>query len=498
MAGGPRTSRRLGRTIEESAMSRTTAEHRLLSNRYRIEDFLGQGGMARVHRGTDLVLNRTVAVKILADHLAQDPQAVERFRREAQAAARLSHAGIVAVYDTGSDDGIHFIVMEHVTGRTLADILDERGALPADQAIDIGQAAASALAHAHRKGIVHRDVKPGNIMITSSGEVKVMDFGIARAVSSGAFTTTASVLGTATYFAPEQARGEAVDSRTDLYALGVVLYEMVAGRPPFIADSPVAVAYQHVREEPLPPSRLNSGVGPALEQVVLKAMSKDRAARHQTADELGRDLLRLRGQAATPVALASSTRTTQPVPIQGTAVLPPVVSPEVGPYPPPARERVRRAPWLVALGALLAAAVFGSIALTGLSRSPGRTGGPRSPAPSMGSPTPSPTLARQAPTSVQGALDRLELILVGGVNADDLSRGTANKFADDIEEALKDYQNGDLSGALDKLDELQGKVAERESKGDITPRLAGQLHQGISDLATAMEAAPPASSEGDE
>jgi hypothetical protein len=227
-------------------------------------------------------------------------------------------------------------------------------------------------------------------------------------------------------------------------------------------------------------------------------MSKDRAARHQTADELASDLLRVQDQATASVATTSSARATQPVRIQGTAVLPPVASPEEDRPPRPARQGGRWLPWLVAFGVLLAAAVFAAITLTGLSRSPGDRVGPSSAAPPISSPTPSPTVARQAPTSVQGALDQLELILIGGMNAGDLSRGTANKFADDIEEALKDYQDGDLEGAIDRLDELQGKVAERESKGDVTPRLAGQLHQGISDLATAMEAAPPANSEGGE
>jgi eukaryotic-like serine/threonine-protein kinase len=199
-------------------MNRSTTEFRLLSDRYRVEAFLGQGGMARVHRGTDLVLDRTIAVKILAGHMARDAQAVRRFRREAQAAAGLSHPGIVGVYDTGSDGDVHYIVMEFVTGQTLADVLQERGSLQPVRATGIASAVASALGHAHRKGIVHRDVKPANVMITPSGEVKVMDFGIARAVDSDPLTQTAGILGTATYFAPEQARGEPVDSRSDIYA----------------------------------------------------------------------------------------------------------------------------------------------------------------------------------------------------------------------------------------------------------------------------------------
>jgi len=482
-------------------MSRSTTKHRLLLKRYRIEEFLGQGGMAQVHRGTDLVLDRTVAVKILASNLARDPQAVQRFRREAQAAAGLGHPGIVAVYDTGSEGDVHFIVMELVTGRTLADILDEDGSLSPQRAIDVASSVASALAHAHGKGIVHRDVKPGNIMITTSGEVKVMDFGIARTVSAGTFTNTASVLGTATYFAPEQAQGGPVDERTDLYALGVVLYEMLAGRPPFTAESPVAVAYQHVREQPTPPSRLNPAVSPALEAVVLRAMAKDPGARQQTASELARDLQRVRSATTPAIAPVSADRATQPVPVQGTAVLPPMTPPPGAPLegPPSHRRPARRhrwGPWLVGLGALLGIALIGALILAGMSRRPTEGVGPRSrpttqsPSPSP-SPTASPRLVREGPLSVQAALDQVALLLNEGIENDDISRRAANEIDKEVEDVIKEYERGELQKALEKLDELQGKIQELESKGEIESPMASLLGEAISDLAAAMEANPP-------
>jgi serine/threonine protein kinase len=483
-------------------MSRSTTEHRLLLKRYRIEEFLGQGGMAQVHRGTDLVLDRTVAVKILTSNLARDPKAVRRFRREAQAAAGLGHPGIVAVYDTGSDGDVHLIVMELISGRTLADILDEGESLSPERAIDVASSVASALAHAHGKGIVHRDVKPGNIMITTSGEVKVMDFGIARTVRAGTFTNTASVLGTATYFAPEQARGEPVDERTDLYALGVVLYEMLAGRPPFAGDSPVAVAYQHVREQPTPPSRLNPSISPALEAVVLRAMAKDPGARQQTASELARDLQRVRTGATTPaIAPVSADRATQPVAIQGTAVLPPIAPPPGARLEGPASHRrpARRhrwGPWLVGFGALLVVALIGTLIVAGLSRQPTETGPRSRPTTQTPSPSPSPTasptaLVREGPLSVQAALDQLALILNQGIEDDEISRRAANEIHKEIEDVIKEYERGELQKALEKLDELQGKIQELESKGEIESPMASRLGEATSDLAAAMEANPP-------
>jgi eukaryotic-like serine/threonine-protein kinase len=481
-------------------MNRSTTEFRLLSDRYRVEAFLGQGGMARVHRGTDLVLDRTIAVKILAGHMARDPQAVRRFRREAQAAAGLSHPGIVGVYDTGSDGDVHYIVMEFVTGQTLADVLQERGSLQPVRATGIASAVASALGHAHRKGIVHRDVKPANVMITPSGEVKVMDFGIARAVDSDPLTQTAGILGTATYFAPEQARGEPVDSRSDIYALGVVLYELLTGRPPFVADSPVAVAYLHVREDPTPPSRLNPAIGSGLEAVVLRAMAKDRGARYQTAEELVSDLECVRTYGASGDSGGVAAHTTEATPAERTAVLPPAA-----PGAPGRRSRRhgtpphRWAPWVVAMGVLLAVALIATLVLAGLSRRPIRGLGPTSPsAPtSPASPSRSPTTSEppphQAPTSVQGALDQLGLILTQGVSNGGLSRHAANLIAHDIQEALRDYQDGEIDRAIEGLDKSQERIDKMGSQEEVSPSLAEQLHRGISDLEVTMRAAPSSS-----
>ncbi|MBG6212584.1 MAG: Stk1 family PASTA domain-containing Ser/Thr kinase [Cryobacterium sp.] len=273
---------------------------RLIAGRYRVGALLGRGGMSDVHIGTDSRLGRTVAIKLLKSTLAADPAFRTRFRQEAQAAARMAHPTIVRVFDAGEetatdeaghDSQIPFIVMEHVDGRLLKDIIRE-GPIEAAEAVRIIDGVLTALEYSHRAGVVHRDIKPGNIMITKSGQVKVMDFGIARAISDSATTVaqTTAILGTAAYFSPEQAKGESVDARTDLYSTGVVLFEMLTGRPPFRGDTPVAVAYQHVSETPVKPSALNPKVSPALDSVVLHALAKDRFARYQSAVEFRNDV----------------------------------------------------------------------------------------------------------------------------------------------------------------------------------------------------------------
>ncbi|WP_020663537.1 Stk1 family PASTA domain-containing Ser/Thr kinase [Amycolatopsis benzoatilytica] len=290
---------------------------RLLSNRYELGDTLGYGGMSEVHHGHDVRLGREVAIKVLRADLARDPQFQERFRREAQNAAALNHPAIVAVYDTGetnTDVGpLPYIVMEYVEGRTLRDIVKTEGPLSQKRAMEVMADVCAALDFSHRHGIVHRDVKPANVMITKNGAVKVMDFGIARAMHDGqsAMTQTAAVIGTAQYLSPEQARGESVDARSDVYAAGCVLYELITGEPPFTGDSPVAVAYQHVREDPKPPSSVNPAVSAELDAVVLKALAKGPANRYQSAAEMRSDLVRtLSGQRpSAPMVMSEDERT---------------------------------------------------------------------------------------------------------------------------------------------------------------------------------------------
>jgi eukaryotic-like serine/threonine-protein kinase len=263
------------------------------SGRYEIVEHLARGGMAEVYVAHDQLLDRRVALKVLFPEFAADRSFVERFRREARAAAGLNHHNIVSVYDTGEENGTYFIVMEYVEGRTLRDIIRSEGPLLPQRAADIGADIAAALAFAHRHGVVHRDVKPGNVLIDRAGRVKVTDFGIARAGDMQEnLTQTGAVMGTATYFSPEQAQGGAIDPRSDVYSLGVVLYEMVTGRPPFSGDSPVAIAYQHVRETPTPPSSVNPDVPPDFEACVLKCLAKNPANRYATADDLRADLIR--------------------------------------------------------------------------------------------------------------------------------------------------------------------------------------------------------------
>jgi serine/threonine-protein kinase len=298
--------------------------------------------MAEVHVGKDARLGRTVAIKLLRSDLARDPAFQTRFRREAQAAASLNHPAIVAVYDTGEDVStdaagtVHhlpFIIMEYVEGHTLRELMRDGAALPIDEASDITIGVLSALQYAHHAGIVHRDIKPANIMLTVTGQVKVMDFGIARALAETQETVTQAqaVIGTAQYLSPEQARGETVDARSDLYSTGCVLFELLTGTPPFVGDSAVAVAYQHVREAPVPPSVRAPDVPPVLDQIVLKALAKDRNLRYSTASEFLADLeaakhgRRVSAPPVAPPAAADATQVLAP-----TAATTPVTRPNFG------------------------------------------------------------------------------------------------------------------------------------------------------------------------
>ncbi|GHH91332.1 Stk1 family PASTA domain-containing Ser/Thr kinase [Streptomyces capillispiralis] len=271
-------------------------EPRRLGGRYELGQVLGRGGMAEVYLAHDSRLGRTVAVKTLRADLARDPSFQARFRREAQSAASLNHPAIVAVYDTGEDyiDGVSipYIVMEYVDGSTLRELLHSGRKLLPERTLEMTIGILQALEYSHRAGIVHRDIKPANVMLTRNGQVKVMDFGIARAMgdSGMTMTQTAAVIGTAQYLSPEQAKGEQVDARSDLYSTGCLLYELLTVRPPFVGDSPVAVAYQHVREEPQPPSVFDPEITPDMDAIVLKALVKDPDYRYQSADEMRADI----------------------------------------------------------------------------------------------------------------------------------------------------------------------------------------------------------------
>ena len=340
----------------------------LLGGRYELDGVVGRGGMAEVYRARDLRLDRIVAVKTLRDDLARDQTFQARFRREAQSAASLNHPSIIAVYDTGEDMvgslGVPYIVMEYVDGRTLRDLMrDDRRLLP-ERALEIVDGVLRALDYSHRNGIVHRDIKPANVMLTRSGDVKVMDFGIARALSDSqvTMTQTAQVIGTAQYLSPEQARGERVDARSDLYSTGCLLYELFTGRPPFTGDSPIAIAYQHVRENPVPPSQIDPEIPRWADAIVLKAMAKNPADRYQSAAEMRADLQR--AMSGMPVS-APSTEMLQRThrmggPTMGAPPTAAIPGYEYGPeQEPPGGGGRRRLVWLwVLLGALAVAAII--------------------------------------------------------------------------------------------------------------------------------------------
>lgn len=335
------------------------ASPRTLSNRYELTHLIARGGMAQVYLAHDRLLDRPVAVKVLFPELSVDLAFVERFRREAQAAANLAHPNVVQVFDWGEDQGSYYIVMEHVDGRPLSAVLRQQGRLHPTEAAEIVAKVASGLAYAHRRGVVHRDVKPGNILLTTSGEVKVTDFGIARAMNTeDSLTQVGSVMGTAAYFSPEQAEGLNVDARSDLYSLGVVLFEMLTGRTPFVGDSPVVVASKHVREQAPGVREVNPAVPSPLEAIVAMAMAKSPSERYQSAEDLRADLLRFaEGQPVLAESHHSAMAATGEVAVTGVvgavAPDPATASIPVGgrPYAVPPAKR-KRPGWVVPVSVL--------------------------------------------------------------------------------------------------------------------------------------------------
>jgi serine/threonine-protein kinase len=450
-----------------------TPEGRTLADRYELGSMIGRGGMAEVYVATDRILQRSVAVKVLGGWLADDGTFVERFHREALAAAALSHPNLVAVFDAGSEDGLHYLVMELVPGETLADALARDGRLEPERAMAIARAVARALAVAHAAGIVHRDVKPGNVMLTSDGQVKLTDLGIARTLDGQDLTRTTSILGSPGYLSPEQARGERVDGRSDLYSLGCVVYEMLAGRPPFDGETPLAIAYQHVHEQPAPPSAFAPVPG-RLDAVVMRAIAKDPGDRFQTADEIVAAL----DESSVPQALPSVAAA------GATAPLPPVAPTQQ--LPGDRRRLPRSALPIVAAAIALAAVAAIAIALVGgreTGRRPGAATSPRRSASPSPSPSPSP---EPAVTSVDDALAALAALVEDGLADGRISDHGAEDIEHRLEDAMKRYEEGKTDEAIAKLDELRAKIGEFVEHDEIDAATGERLDAAIGDLADAM------------
>jgi eukaryotic-like serine/threonine-protein kinase len=415
---------------------------------------------------------------VLSGKYAGDDSFVARFRREAQAAAGLNHANIVGVYDTGDEGRMHYIVMEFVEGETLGDVLRRDGKLDPDRAAGVAAEVATALHAAHEKGLVHRDVKPGNVMIDREGRVKVVDFGIARAAADDTLTQTGLVLGTASYLSPEQAQGLPVDARSDIYSLGCVLYEMLTWRAPFEGDTPVAIAYMHVNETPSRPSQLEPSIPPHLDEAVMRALEKDPEARFPTAEAF---------RAA--VAGGDPGTTTIPIAAAGgdTDVLP-VTAPDepVGPSAGPGRGRS----WFpVALVAAAVLAAIGVIAAAARDPSPaegrpgGETTGQQQP--------PAEEPAAPAPTVAQ-ALGELEDVVIDLFETEQITEDLGGRILEEAGKASEEYSKGEVDKAIEHLDRAHAVVDEGAAEGLVEPGApVDTLHGAIDVVAQAMQASPP-------
>jgi tRNA A-37 threonylcarbamoyl transferase component Bud32 len=487
-------------------------EGRILAGRYRLGSLLGVGGMARVYLASDQVLERPVAVKVLSPPTVQDPVFVERFRREARSVARLSHPNIVAVYDSGSDAGLHYLVMEYVPGQSLAQLLARRGRLTPRQAAELGVEVCAALAAAHAQGLVHRDVTPANVLVGDDGRVKVTDFGIAKAAAATTLTGTGTVLGTAAYLSPEQAQGGPVDARSDLYSVGCMLYELLCGVPPFGsgADGPsVVVATRHLHQPPEPPSARNPQVDASLDAVVLTALVKDPAQRYQSAvelqDALGR-VLAGDGVAAGSGSPRAATVATEP--LDGLPARTGVLPAATGPAVPDSSRRLGWPRWALpvaglALGIGLLAAVLwpaggndtarreAGPSASPLTSASSATAPPASSAPGVGVAVANLTAviaaARQQGTADQEAEDLLH-------QANDLANALQGGPKDEKDDGKGNGEDKDQGGgngkgedAAKKVAELERKVDELIGKGKIRPPATTQLQQAVTQLALAVQ-----------
>jgi len=468
----------------------------VLADRYELGPVLGEGGMARVHRGLDRQLRRPVAVKVLAPPFDRDSSFLERFRREARAAAGLSHPNIVAVFDSGSDDGTHFIVTELVEGETLADRLGRDGPMPPAESIAVAVDIARALAAAHERGLIHRDIKPGNVMLLPDGRVKVVDFGIARAAGSDTLTGTGVVLGSTAYLSPEQAGGHPVDERADLYALGCVLYEMVTGHVPFRADTPIATMYRHVNEDPPLPSTMVP-VQSELEAIVMRCLEKDPKRRFASAAELEAALLAVplarsgdtmqletmnaAETAQTVAAVDAGGATTEPV-AAGSGGGSPTRPTRTAPSHARRNARSRRS-WLIA--ALVAGLLLAlTVVLIAATNDPLR---PKAAARAATQDAAENALPSDTPVTFARAWSRLISSIGSAQATEGISDHVAEELTKRADELLDAYRDGDaekLGEALTHLDEELTKAVEDE---EISPTAADSIDSAISGLVVVLE-----------
>lgn len=456
----------------------------VLAGRYRLGERLGAGGMAQVFRAVDEELHRDVAVKVLAPHLLDDPDARERLRREARSAATLTHPNVVTLYDTIVDGEQQFLVMEFVDGPTLADRLAS-GPLPEPEAIRIADEVAAALEAAHAQGLVHCDIKPANLLLDPGGRVKVADFGIARAVDSTQ-TTTGQVYGSVPYLAPERARGEAAGPSSDLYALGCVLHEMVTGRPPFVGSTPTDTLSQHIHAAPPVPSDLRTGLSAGVDAVVGRLLAKDTAGRHPDAASLRRDLAHLAAGGAPATAtlplldLAPTTR------VEGFADAP------TGPVTrDPARPGRRRFVWAVIALALVAVIGFA------LARDPVDEAAPAAPAsptepatspnPSATAPSTAPTTPPE-PTTPEDAVAELRRLLSAGREDGLITDRGVDEIDKRLAETLKKLGEGKPGDAAKEVQDLRKKVDDLVKEGDVDPGFGDRLQGGVAELTRLVRA----------